>query len=393
MAHFTTIILSFCLLIQLFWSLRMVLVYYYLPYWDNCNYPKSFRSSLGFFKVFATFLPVLSYMKLAFAFILRLLLLMIPLIFGDFIVHCQDLVLLSAPFYVSNDKYKHIYRDVILIAPVMLFASISIYSPTFMFFFMIVFVSLVCFVNFSYFIKKYLSQYDAYLIFMLNFAYNYGILTFLGRLHVFIFYSGNKNFYISAFMIHLMSFFYVILTRYYFYNFILLKKSPLIGVNYYLFLVASFICLVAVYTRFLVTLSIICMNQLEILLPDLLPEVLKVEPILPPDDQSQPQVTSRSLLHVSYNNHNHNHNHPYKPRMSSWGKFGIGLGVCTLCVGSYTAYNSYLTAQAAIIQAQASAIQAQASLSQLSELQRQNDLQERAQGLISSEEYAKKWKK
>lgn len=305
---------------------------------------------------------------------------------------CDYFTVLSAPFMLYNDRYKNIYRNLILIAPVMLFASISIYSPTFMFFFLILFFSLVCFLNFSYYIQKYLSQYNAYVIFILNLAYTHGILHFLGRLHIFIFYSGDKNFYIRAFIIHLMSFFYILLTRYYYYNFVFLKNSPLIGFNYFLFLVFSFICLVAVYIRFLVTLSIICISKIEILLPHLLPNILQVEEA-PTEAPSSVPTTPKSFIHVSFHQNNNNHHHHYpKPRMSSWGKFGIGIGVCTLCVGSYTAYNSYLAVQAAQIQAQASQIQAQASISQLLELQRQNDLQERAQGVMSDEEYNKKWK-
>lgn len=121
------------------------------------------------------------------------------------------------------------------------------------------------------------------------------------------------------------------------------------------------------------------------MLPHLLPNILQVEEA-PTEAPSSVPTTPKSFIHVSFHQNNNNHHHHYpKPRMSSWGKFGIGIGVCTLCVGSYTAYNSYLAVQAA-------QIQAQASISQLLELQRQNDLQERAQGVMSDEEYNKKWK-
>lgn len=248
-----------------------------------------------------------------------------------------------------------------------------------MFFFMLFFVSLSCFFSFSSFIAKYLQHYNFYLIKILNFAYNYGILNFLGRLHVFMFYCDGTKFFIRAFMIHLMSFIYILLTRYYFYNFVFLHNAPFTGIRYCLFLFFSFICLIAVYIRFLITLSIICINHIEILLPELLSNILKVEPSLPLDSAlSHSPMHPRSLIHFSYHNNNNHHHYP-KPRMSSWGKFGIGLGVCTLCVGSYTAYNSYLTTQAALLQ--------------VSALQRQNDLQEVSQGIMSKEEYKIKWQK
>jgi len=128
-------------------------------------------------------------------------------------------------------------------------------------------------------------------------------------------------------------------------------------------------------------LSLILLNSTSQLLPEILPMLFPIDPI---DPIPTPSTATKSLLHFSTNTHNHHYHYP-KPQMSNWGKFGIGLGVFTLAVGSFTAYNTH-------VQAQASVLQAQAALKQLFESERLNDLQEVSNGLMSKETYVNKWK-
>ena len=87
---------------------------------------------------------------------------------------------------------------------------------------------------------------------------------------------------------------------------------------------------------------------------------------MPPD-----QGNSKKYSLFSFHRHNNNHKHNQLP---SWQKAGIISGCVGLAAACFTAYYTKIQAD-------------------FGKMQRQNDLEELSQGLITKEEYSRRWPK
>jgi hypothetical protein len=156
----------------------------------------------------------------------------------------------------------------------------------------------------------------------------------------------------------------------------------------YLFLIIS---AMMVYLRLLLTASIISHNiSFNFLKTESLPD-----DTLPNHGNKNPVITNKPENLYSFltfrKTINNNQYNQASTNAFRYRALGLGLGACTLCIASYAAYHQRLQT----IAAQESLKVAQESLKAQEinnrEMSRQNDLEEVSQGLMSKENYSKKY--
>ena len=146
---------------------------------------------------------------------------------------------------------------------------------------------------------------------------------------------------------------------------------------FYLYL---FVCTICLYYRILLSASIINHNiSSNFLKSDEIPSEPK-------------EISSTSYSKTINNNYSlftfkKNTTNNYQQAAANafrFRLFGLGVGICTLCIGGYAAYQQRLqtiAAQEAVLAQQVNNL----------EMTRQNDLEELSQGIISKEDYLRKY--
>lgn len=138
-----------------------------------------------------------------------------------------------------------------------------------------------------------------------------------------------------------------------------------------------------VYLRLLLTASIISHNisfsflKTEDHPNDELPSHGNKNPVNSKPEKSYSFLTFRKTI-------NNNQYHQASTNAFRYRVIGLGIGACTLCIGGYAAYQQRLQTIAAQESVRAQEINNR-------EMTRQNDLEELSQGLMSKENYNKKY--
>lgn len=126
--------------------------------------------------------------------------------------------------------------------------------PLFMFFFILIFSSIMIMFGYSSFFSNWIHKYNNYLFFL--YLRNFGVLV---KIYIFVFYNEYQKFLKIALILHGMSFFYVLLIRVLFLNTYIYKITYSPFKNFIL-IFCLFFCLCMVYLRFLVNLSLVLVN-------------------------------------------------------------------------------------------------------------------------------------
>jgi hypothetical protein len=281
------------------------------------------------------------------------------------------IILTFCLIYIVSHTFKKIGNVFYFILPIFIVTFAFFYSPAVMMISSIILAAIILLVEF-YPVR---SQNDYKNLFY-NYLWDLEILPFFIRLHALVFYKGSSlKFLFLLLSTYLLSFFYVVLSRYYLYYTV---ASPKQFSYFYLILVliGIFSCLSAFVLRLFINLSTNLVFSIKANNPSLWANVLLMEPDLDPDSVTPHKpVVSNSIF--AFHRHHHRYNIPPN-RFSMWQKAGFTVGVCTLvvgCVAAYYSYNSYLQ-----------------SVRSADAAHRAADLGEVNAGLMSKEEYYQKWK-
>lgn len=262
--------------------------------------------------------------------------------------------------------------------------TMSFLFPTFQYFFMLFFSSIILFLMFPY-IDNYIPKRKTFAEFILNKFHTLGLLEYFVNIYIKFFCQNTKTCFIQTICLYVVSFFYILTSKYIFLNKLFLWENNIhFLIMLYLIL---FISNLAVYYRLLLSTSIIFFNlTLNILKTEEFPDNPKNQPSSTPtssESQISGKENSRSSLFV-YTKNIHNTYQSAPLNTSRFRLIGLSLGFCTLCVGGYAAYQQRLQT-----------IAAQESVRSQDknnfEMTRQNDLEEVSQGLMSKESYQQKY--
>ena len=194
----------------------------------------------------------------------------------------------------------------------------------------------------------------------------------------------DKGFKVFAFLLHLLIFFYMIVTRYIIY--FRIEHIP-ISVNlqilYTLGCFFLFLRFITNFSFFIIPYTFLHYPQYaQILLTEIpdMPDMPDVETnprnTNPPSNTKPPSDLPKPFFHrlFSFHKHQHQHHHhhnypPHIPRSNFYRNCGLGLATVTVGLSAYACYYYQLSAHAAL---------------------KQNDLTAYQAGLISKEEYYKR---
>ncbi len=287
------------------------------------------------------------------------------------------------------------------ISIIILLTTISFISPMFSFIFTSLIMGIMLILLFPY--KIYDSFFDTQKTLIkkiLIVLEDLGILDFLATLYIMFFCVPAKIFKIRLLIMFIISIAYIITTRYCFIH-ILLLHEKFSYITYIFIYFMLFIGISLIYFRFLINLALFIVPLALRLEPKLLSEsVLYVfgeeqdmqkSQDIPVTSPAKPR-NRLSFINITVNRSTYQQ-HFTLNNPKSFRNFGIGLGLFTLGATSYAAYCSKIQADAAIIQANAALAQVIAQEVNNKEMARQNDLEEVAQGLMSKDDYIKKYEK
>jgi hypothetical protein len=319
---------------------------------------------------------------------------------------CSDSTILSVPLFITNNyelevllslltmiflykfrSYLHLYYKEMLF--LCLIALISFLAPSFQYFCMLLISACLLILSTStfdfIFPKRSIIAREVFIL--LN---SWGILFYFENVYHNFFFQEKRTFNIQTCIIYLNCIFYVLISKYLFLNRFNLNQFSIYWVFIlYLFLVIS---LCFVYIRILLNTSII--------IHTLIPYYLTFGEI--PEAENTPSTTTGttsqanntySLLHFSrYYNTSENAEHATRQSIR-FKKAGLAVGLFTLGIGSYAAYQQRLQTIAA--QESVRIAQESTRLQEIDnrEMMRQNDLEEVSQNMRTMESYLKKWGK
>jgi hypothetical protein len=249
------------------------------------------------------------------------------------------IILTFVLMFVVSNTFKKIGNVFYFILPIFIVTLIFFYSPAIMLIGSIFLAAVILLIEFYP-----ISSQNDYKNLFYNYLWDTNILPFFIRLHSIVFYTSTSlTFIFLLFSTYLLSFFYVVLSRYYLYYTV---ASPKHFSYFYLILVliGIFSCLSAFVLRLFINISNNLVFNIKANHPSLWAHILLMEPNLDPDSVVQPKPVSNSIF--SFHRHHHRYNIPPN-RFSVWQKAGFTVGVCTLavgCVAAYYSYNSYLQA-------------------------------------------------
>ncbi len=229
-----------------------------------------------------------------------------------------------------------------------------------------------------------------------NLLFNLGLINYFIEFYYKFFSQRKLYFYMQTVSIYSFCIIYLLISKYLF-----LYKDTIFSLDllsYYFLYMGLVLGILAFYIRSLLFLSILIVDlQSVFLLGDLerdsddMPKNTKAD--------SLPK-TGNSLLSFHRHTHQHNHYEHVQGKVSFFKRAGFGVAILGLGITGYATYQQRLqtiAAQDSLKVAQDSLKAAQDSLKAQEvnnfEMQRQNDLEEVAQGLLSKEDYYHKYKK
>lgn len=214
----------------------------------------------------------------------------------------------------------------------------------------------------------------------------------------------DKGFKVFAFLLHLLIFFYMIVTRYIIY--FRIEHIPIsvsLQILYTLGCFFLFLRFITNFSFFIIPYTFLHYPQYaQILLTEIpdMPDMPDVETnprnTNPPSNTKPPSDLPKPFFHrlFSFHKHKHQHHHhhypPHIPRSNFYRNCGLGLATVTVGLSAYACYYYQLSAHAALKQADAAIKQADAAIKQADAAIKQNDLTAYQAGLISKEEYYKR---
>jgi len=210
------------------------------------------------------------------------------------------------------------------------------------------------------------------------------ILSFFFDLHMLVFYTKTKIYYFFFIVCFGLTAMYLFASRYNFYKVYIWKEAYSFSGGIFI-ATLLFLGVLGSYLRTLINFSNIIVAIVRVYAPELLDPILRVEP---PD---LPPGSNRSLFNFSKNTYNYHY--PPQPKSAAWGRGSfIFAGVSTL-IGVGTYY--HMSRQTALAEQQLAESQRQNALTEKQnyEFKRQNDLEEVSQGLMTKEDYNKRYPK
>ena len=273
---------------------------------------------------------------------------------------------------------------------ILLFANISIFSPTFTLVFMVLFSSVILVIMFPFklpnaFLKT-KEKITSTFIFLL---YQMELLDFLSVVYIKFFCVPSRLFHLRLLGIFICSVIYMSISRWYFYHNVILHES-FSFIQYLLIYFWLILGISIIYLRLLINLSCIFIPLTLRLDPSLLsPSVLYVfgennEDALP--TQQTPKPSNKVPNDKRYSFINVNNTRKYyrqyfnASHSTSYRNIGLCIGVCGVGLAGLTAYF-------AKVQADVSTIQANESKKQSYHTAREADVAAVEANLITREEY------
>ncbi len=210
------------------------------------------------------------------------------------------------------------------------------------------------------------------------------ILKFFITLHSLVFYSITKIYLYFFVFCNVFTILYMIVSRYNFYHKVVLREDFSFDTSLVIGLLL-FISFCGSYLRILINVSNVVVAVVRHYAPDLLDPLLRVQP------EELPPGSHRSLFHFSRNTHN-NH-YPPQPKSVTWGRAGFFIACGGMVLGGVTAY--YTARQTYAMERQTLEMIHQNDLMerQTLEIIHQNDLEELSQGIMTKEEFNKRYPK
>ena len=281
---------------------------------------------------------------------------------------------------------------IISLSIVVLLTTISLIFPLFSFIFTSLMLCVILLLLCPY--KIYDSFFDNQKKIIRHFLiilHELNLLDFFATLYVLFFCVPTYIFKKRLLVMLIISILYVITTRYCFIHITLLHEN-FSNITYIFIYCLLFLGISLIFFRFLINFALFIVPLTLKTSPDLLSEsilfVLSEEQdtsnpnpkdLTPESAKKKFSFININITRAVYRQHFTLNN------TNSYKYFGIGIGLFTLGVTSYAAYYSKIQADTAIKQLHAQELNNQ-------EMCRQNDLEEVSQGLMSKEDYIKKYK-
>jgi uncharacterized membrane-anchored protein YhcB (DUF1043 family) len=299
-----------------------------------------------------------------------------------------------------------LYKDVNNKLNFFILLFIAVIITTFFFLFPIIMLILTIsgsILSFILAIQIYLRKFNylnPIIIGIFNFLSHINVMTFLLDLYSFVFFKVSFNtfkYIIDFYFIFTLA--YVTFSKVFIFCFVNDLLQYFSTFNYFLLLFMMFLSLYIWLFRISLLYAnvIIISYQTRRLYID---NILLIEGNNPineiPQSSSSDAMTDyprpKSVFKGFFNRHYQRNTYYYPPRPWYYYSGNLILGVCTLGIGCYGAYLGYHALQATRAQNTQMANQNKELANQNRELARQNDLEELSQGLMTKEEYHKKWK-
>lgn len=294
------------------------------------------------------------------------------------------IILLLIYFWKNSTSIINISLSIVV-----LLTTISFIFPLFSFIFTNLMLCIILLLLCPY--KIYDSFFNNQKIIIRNFLiilHKLNILDFLATLYVLFFCVPAYIFKKRIFIMLLISIVYVITTRYCFIHITLLHEN-FSNMTYIFIYCLLFVGISIIFFRFLINLTLFIVPLTLKTNPNLLSESILF--VFSEQDTSDsntkdftPEATKKKFSFINITRAVY-HKHFISNNTNSFRYFGIGIGLFTLGATSYAAYYSQIQANAALEQVRAQELNNY-------EMTRQNDLQEVSQGLMSKEDYKKKYK-
>ena len=227
---------------------------------------------------------------------------------------------------------KFIKNFMYFLIPLSAIAILFFFSPLLMMFSAVLCSGFLINLTYSAFFSKWVSKHLCEEN-LLNFLESAGMLHFFFRLFSYVFsVSSSNQFFLILISTHLLSFLYVLFSRFYIFVFIVLSLG-LPWITFVLLLFVIFLCLLGVLARFLINFSIVITYTCYKIRPTSWKSFLLTEPLFDPSKASN-SISTGHFSTVTV------HNHPggIPPRLTAWKGFGYGIGLCTLGVSCFIGY-------------------------------------------------------
>ena len=281
------------------------------------------------------------------------------------------------------------------LAVILIISLLSLKYPTFSFIFMIIVSCIIAPLTFPYNISKNFKHIQGALLHKILLWLDKAlILDYLSVIFVKFFATPLEVYYRRLFLLFIVNFMYILVSRVFFVKTIFLGESvdPIYLLLIYIGLFAG---ISVIYIRLLLNLSTFFVYAAIRIDPSLLsPSILYVLdqeeplPMIPKDNGSQGTSSEKRYAFVNVNLSKQYYRQYFSgANTNSFRYLGYGLAICGTAVACGTFWYTRVQAQASMIQAEASIIQAEQARQQTYHTAREADVAAVDSGLITKDEY------